>query len=292
MYTFNSLQCGSCYDESVPSDPTNIVDKDVNEEPSMQLKELMDFCTKLQQRVLDLENIKTDQAREITTLKRDVKRLEKKGGSKTHKLKRLYRVGRSRRVVSSKEESLGDQEDVSKYGRIDDIDVDKDIYLVNVHRDEDIFRVNDLEGDEIVVESEVVDKDVNLSVDEVTLAQALAALKSAKIQEKGDVIKESSVPVSAASTKVSTVIPTTVAIIITTVSSRPRAKRIVFHKQEQAPTPIVSSQQPTQVKDKGKGKMVKEEHVKKMSKKELLKLDKELAFKLQAEEDVRNYILS
>ncbi|GKC82259.1 hypothetical protein Tco_1137976, partial [Tanacetum coccineum] len=39
---------------SVPSDPTNVADEAVNEEPSMQLKELMDFCTKLQQRVLDL----------------------------------------------------------------------------------------------------------------------------------------------------------------------------------------------------------------------------------------------
>ncbi|GJS81812.1 hypothetical protein Tco_0748353 [Tanacetum coccineum] len=255
----------------------------------MQLKELMDFCTKLQQRVLDLENTKTAQAQEITSLKKRVKKLEKKGGSRTHKLKRLYRVGRSRRVVSSEEESLGDQEDASKQGRIDDIDADKDIYLVNVHRDEDMFGVNDLEGDEVVVESEVADKDVNLSIDEVTLAQALAALKSAKVQEKGDVIKEPSVPVSAASTKVSTVIPTTAATTITAVSSRPRAKGIVFHEQEQeqeqAPTPIVSSQQPTQVKDKGKGKMVEEEPVKKMSKKELLKLDEELAFKLQAKED-------
>ncbi|GKB62894.1 hypothetical protein Tco_0919080, partial [Tanacetum coccineum] len=122
---------------------------------------------------------------------------------------------------------------------------------------EDMFGVNDLEGDEVVVESEVADKDVNLSVDEVTLAQVLAALKSAKVQEKGDVIKEPSVPVGAASTKVSTVIPTTAATIITAVSSRPRAKGIVFHEQEQeqeqAPTPIVSSQQPTQVKDKDDG---------------------------------------
>ncbi|GJQ89620.1 ribonuclease H-like domain-containing protein [Tanacetum coccineum] len=197
-------------------------------------------------RVLDLENTKTAQALEITSLKLRVKKLEKKGGSRTHRLKILYKVGRSRRVESSEEESL---------------------------------------GDEVVVESEVADKDVNLSVDEVTLAQALAALKSAKVQEKGDVIKEPSVPVSVASTKVSTVIPTTAATKITAVSSRPRAKGIVFHEQEQAPTPIVSSQQPTQVKDKGKGKMVEEETVKKMSKKELLKLDEELAFKLQAEED-------
>ncbi|GKD76826.1 hypothetical protein Tco_1339447, partial [Tanacetum coccineum] len=93
------------------------------------------------------------------------------------------------------------------------------------------------------------DKDVNLSVDEVTLAQALPALKSTKVQEKEDVIKEPSVLVSAASTK---------------------------QEQEQAPTPIVFSQQPTHVKDKGKGKMVEEELVKKISKKELLKLDEEL----------------
>ncbi|GJS32698.1 hypothetical protein Tco_0531080 [Tanacetum coccineum] len=205
---------------SVPSDPTNIADKAVTEEP--------------------------------------IKKLENKGGSRTHRHKRLYKVGRSRRVESSKEESLDDQKDASKHGRIDAIDPDKDIYLVYVHKDEDMFGVNNLEGDEVVVESEVVDKDMNLSVDEVTLAQALAALKSAKVQEKGDVIKEPSVPVSASSTK---------------------------QEQEQAPTPIVSSQQPTLVKDKGKGKMVKEEPVKKMSKKELLKLDKELDFKLQAEED-------
>ncbi|GJU51398.1 hypothetical protein Tco_1220953 [Tanacetum coccineum] len=158
-------------------------------------------------------------------------------------------VGRSRRVVSSEEESLGDQEDASKQGRIDDIDADKDIYLVNVHRDEDMFGVNDLKGDEILVESEVANKDVNLSVDKVTLAQALAALKSEKVQEKRDVIKEPSVPVSAASTKVSIVIPTTATTTITAVSSRPIAKGIVFHEQEQeqeqAPTPIISSQQPT-----------------------------------------------
>ncbi|GJV89278.1 hypothetical protein Tco_1533216 [Tanacetum coccineum] len=64
-------------------------------------------------------------------------------------------------------------------------------------------------------------------------------------------------------------------------SAKPKANK------EQAPTPIVSSQQPSQVKvqDKSKGKMVEPEHVKKMSKKDLLRLDKELAFKLQAEEE-------
>ncbi|GJS77148.1 putative ribonuclease H-like domain-containing protein [Tanacetum coccineum] len=65
---------------SVPSDPTNVADEAVNEEPSMQLKELINFCTKLQQRVLDLENTKTAQAKDITSLKLRVKWLRKKGG--------------------------------------------------------------------------------------------------------------------------------------------------------------------------------------------------------------------
>ncbi|GJW57507.1 retrovirus-related pol polyprotein from transposon TNT 1-94 [Tanacetum coccineum] len=58
-------------------------------------------------------------------------------------------------------------------------------------------------------------------------------------------------------------------------------------QEKQAPTPTVSSQQPSHVKvqDKGKGKMVEPEPVKKMSKKDLLRLDEELVFKLQAEEE-------
>ncbi|GKA44349.1 hypothetical protein Tco_0737073 [Tanacetum coccineum] len=83
-------------------------------EDSLQLKELMEFCTKLQQRVLDLENTKTAQAQEITSLKKRVKKLERKKKSRTHGLKRLYKVGLSARIDSSDDEaSLGDQEDAS-----------------------------------------------------------------------------------------------------------------------------------------------------------------------------------
>ncbi|GJU36424.1 putative ribonuclease H-like domain-containing protein [Tanacetum coccineum] len=137
-------------------------------------------------RVIDLENTKTAQAHEITSLKLRVKKLEKKGGSITHKLKILYKVGRSARIVSSDEASLGDQEDASKKGRkIDDIDKDAETTLVDETQgrfsDDIMFDVSDLAGEEVfVAEQGVFDKDVNLSVDEVTLAQALAALKSEK----------------------------------------------------------------------------------------------------------------
>ncbi|GJR19095.1 hypothetical protein Tco_0967622 [Tanacetum coccineum] len=51
------------------------------------------------------------------------------------------------------------------------------------------FDVNTLTGDEVLAESEVAIKDVNLSVDEVTLAQALVALKSVKPKVKANVVR-------------------------------------------------------------------------------------------------------
>nr|GEV05030.1 hypothetical protein [Tanacetum cinerariifolium] len=56
------------------------------------------------QEVLDLEKTKTTQALEITSLKRTVKKLEKKQRSITRKLKRLYKVGLAARVDSSEDE--------------------------------------------------------------------------------------------------------------------------------------------------------------------------------------------
>ncbi|GJY97188.1 putative ribonuclease H-like domain-containing protein [Tanacetum coccineum] len=78
------------------------------------------------------ETTKTNQALEIDSLKRRVKKLEKKKGSRTHRLRRLYKVGRSIRVVSSEDEGLGAQEDASKQGRkIDEIDQDAEVTLVD-----------------------------------------------------------------------------------------------------------------------------------------------------------------
>nr|GEX01810.1 hypothetical protein [Tanacetum cinerariifolium] len=77
------------------------------------------------------ENTKTTQQQEIASLKRMVKKLKKRNRSRTHKLKRLYKVGLCAKVESSgDEESLG--EDASKQERkINVIDADEDITLVN-----------------------------------------------------------------------------------------------------------------------------------------------------------------
>ncbi|GKA66734.1 hypothetical protein Tco_0766542, partial [Tanacetum coccineum] len=250
----------------------------------------MELCTNLQNRVINLENIKTSRAQEITSLKLRVNKLEKKRGSRTHKLKRLYKVGRSTRIISSDEASLGDQEDASKAGRkIKDIDKDAEITLVDEtqgrYGDDIMFDVSDLASEEVfVAEQGVLDskKDdvaqvnivattvstastilvsVALITDvKITLAQALAELKSDK--------------------------PTT------TTSTRSRTKGLVIHEQEKAPTLIVSLQQPSQVniQDKGKANMIEPEPVKKLSKKDQLKLDEEVAQRLQVEFDKQERI--
>nr|GEW23040.1 ribonuclease H-like domain-containing protein [Tanacetum cinerariifolium] len=138
-----------------------------------------------------------------------VKRLERKKKSRSHGLKRFYKVKLSARLESStKEESLGEEES-SKQGRIEDIYADDNITLVN---DQEMFDVDrDLQGEEVVARQEkevllkeiqdvlnVVEKviedistagfeekvstaapitTVDVTPDELTMAQALIELK-------------------------------------------------------------------------------------------------------------------
>ncbi|GKA47972.1 putative ribonuclease H-like domain-containing protein, partial [Tanacetum coccineum] len=199
-----------------PSDPTeNVTDEAVHKELGDSLVRAATTASSLeaewskkpwdniaQLRVLDLEKTKTTQANEIASLKRRVNKLEKKDRSRTHKLKRLYKVGLTTSVESSgDEEDLG--EDASKQGRrVNAIDVDEDITLVNVQDDVDneMFDVNVLNGEEVFVAGKnenVVEEVVNaaqvsiaativtITTEEITLAQALKALKTSKPKDKG-----------------------------------------------------------------------------------------------------------
>ncbi|GJV70570.1 hypothetical protein Tco_1490565 [Tanacetum coccineum] len=76
---------------------------------------------------------------------------------------------------------------------------------------------------------------------------------------------------------------------ITAPSTIPRAKGIVFHEQEQAPTPIVSSQQPTRVKDKArlgrkKAEKVEEANISWDNMQAMIEANRLLADRLQARE--------
>nr|GEW03706.1 hypothetical protein [Tanacetum cinerariifolium] len=72
-----------------------------SDEDSVKLNKLMELCITLQSRVLDLEQTKNTQANKIDSLKKKVKKLEKKQRSRTHKLKRLYKVGLTAKVEPS-----------------------------------------------------------------------------------------------------------------------------------------------------------------------------------------------
>nr|GEW14992.1 hypothetical protein [Tanacetum cinerariifolium] len=150
----------------------------------LKLDELMALCSNLQTRVLDLEKTKITQHNNIASLKRRVKKLEKRNTSRTHGLKRLY-----------------------KERRIDVIDRDEGIILVSVHDNDDrqMFDVDTLDGEEVFVAGqnenvveEVVDAaqvstaatTVTITTKEITLAQAVEALKTSKPKVKGIVFQE------------------------------------------------------------------------------------------------------
>ncbi|GJS80149.1 hypothetical protein Tco_0730030 [Tanacetum coccineum] len=213
---------------------------DIIAQTRLKLNELMELCTNLQKKVLDLEKTKTTQANEIASLKRRVKKLEKKNRSRTHNLKRLYKFGLTARVESfSDEENLVSVQD----------DADKEMFDVDTLNGEEVFVAGKNEN---VVE-EVVDAaqvstaatTVTITTEEINLAQALADIKSTK----------------------------------------PKAKGIAFREPVESTTTIFSQQLQDKglSQDKGKGILVEPE--KPLKKKDQLKLDEEIALKLQTEID-------
>nr|GEY61080.1 hypothetical protein [Tanacetum cinerariifolium] len=160
----------------------------------------------------------------------------------------------SRRVKSSIEkDGLGAQEDASKQRRmIEEIEQNADIALDDKTQgrtnDDEMFGVNDLKGEEIVMETTTGVKDsaaptTDVTKDEVKMAQALDALKSTKpkvvVQEQ-----EMSTTIPAAATIVTTAVPT--------------------------------------LRAKGKAKMIEPEVP--FKRKEQMRIDEEYARKLEAEE--------
>ncbi|GJZ17331.1 putative ribonuclease H-like domain-containing protein [Tanacetum coccineum] len=192
----------------------------LSSEDRLKLNELMELCTNLSQRVLDLENTKTFQAAEIAKLKKMVKKLERTNKSRTPSLKRLRKVGRSAQVFSSEDEGLGAQEDASKQGRkIADIDADAK---------------HEVEIDKAVSTDEVTSASVTpTTVDELTLAKTLIEIKAAKPKAI-----------------------TTAATTTTTAVSRPKARGVVVQEPSEFTTTTSQLSQLSQAKDKGKGKWI------------------------------------
>nr|GEZ85163.1 hypothetical protein [Tanacetum cinerariifolium] len=233
-------------------------------------EELARMGTNLQQQVIDLEEAKTAQAKEIANLKKRVKKLEMRRKSRPAGLRRLKKVGSSKQVESSKEkDSLGAQEDASKYGRsTEDIDQDVEIALVDkAHgrmHDAYMFGVDDLKGNEVIiyVRDKIVEKEVS-TADPVTIAGEVVIVASvedsvapttATTTDVDDELTLEKILIAIKAAKLKVI--STAATIVTTAITTPRAKGIVFHEQVQAHIPTVPS-------SKDKGQELKKESAKK-----------------------------
>ncbi|GKF01877.1 hypothetical protein Tco_0028800 [Tanacetum coccineum] len=184
-----------------------------SDEDRLKLNELMEICIKLQQRVLGLENTKTAQAH--------------------------------------------------------DIDADERITLVNEttenqgrFTDEDMFGVNDLNGDEVIIN--------NVDVVKTTKETVNVAVTTIHVSTA------STIPVIVAIiTDVEITLAQTLAELKT---AKPKAKGIVMQEPGKSTTI-----KPQQQHSKDKGKAIMEELEKPLKKKDQIRFDEEVALKLQAQ---------
>nr|GEZ02063.1 hypothetical protein [Tanacetum cinerariifolium] len=238
-------------------------------------------------------------AKEIASLKKRVKKLEEKRKLRTLGLNRL-RKGRM----------------------IDNIDQDVEITLVDTTQgrmnEEDMFRVNDLDGDEVVVDVsasvdedqsvKVVEKEVStadlvttagevvttagievtnaarspqISKDELTTVGIKVTTAATSLQISKDELTLAQTLIEIKAAKPKAII--TVATTVTAASTRPKEKGIAMQEPSKTslPKPIDSSQKPSQVKDKGKEKMVEPE--KPLKRKDQSMIDDEFAKNLEAQ---------
>ncbi|GJT33381.1 hypothetical protein Tco_0923800 [Tanacetum coccineum] len=215
-------------------------------------------------RVLDLEKTKTTQAEEIVSLKRRVKKLEQKKRSRTHGLKRLRMVGATARVGSSKEEEvLG--EDASKYRRSDNVDT--------------LFRGQDKEmlntGEEVVVVEEINER--RNVVDEVA-----EVIKTAQVSDASEKVSTDSVTTTTKTTEDDLTLAQAMADLK---STKPKAKGIVFREPGESTTTISLQQLQDKGLSQDKEKRILVEPEKPLKKKDQLMLDEEIALKLQQKVD-------
>ncbi|GJY12930.1 hypothetical protein Tco_0382239 [Tanacetum coccineum] len=247
------------HEESVPT-PSN--DPLPSGEDSMQLNDLMVLCTQLQKQVLDLEKAKSDQAIEIASLKKRVDKLVKRRMFRTTWLKGL-----------------------KKGRRIEDIDVDAEVTLVNEtqeRQDEDLmFDTGVLDDDEVFVDVTTVEKDEqSTKIDDSTAGEAVT---TAGVEDSAALTIPITIEDSAAPTIPTTSEETLTQTLMEIKAAKPKAKGIAFHDQEEQVTmSTVSVTQPS-IKDKGKGIMQEPERP--LKRKDQVAIDEDLARNIQAQLD-------
>nr|GFA45985.1 hypothetical protein [Tanacetum cinerariifolium] len=164
--------------------------------------QVLDTCFALTRRVENLEHDKASQKLEIIKLKERVKRLERANTVKSSKLRRLRKVGASRRIESS-----GDMEDVFNQGRmIDDLDKDEGIELAEIYN-------LDLDHPSKVLSMQEDDSEVQEVVGVVTTAKIITDVVTAASQD------------SAASASISAAKPSILAAALIVVAAYTRRRK-------------------------------------------------------------------
>nr|GEZ14694.1 hypothetical protein [Tanacetum cinerariifolium] len=189
-----------------------------------------------QRQILDLEEAKIDQAKEIAKLMKRVKNLEKRRNARPTGLRRL-----------KKERS------------IEDIDLDVEIVLFDESQgrmqDADVFGVDDLEGNELFVETSV-QKEVSIA-DLVTTAGEIVTAARVEDSDAPITITTANVDDELTLENTLTAIKSAKPKVFPTAITTLRAKRIVFHEQVQLAEQI-QAQEREQLSIKERSKILAE----------------------------------
>nr|GFB50373.1 hypothetical protein [Tanacetum cinerariifolium] len=232
------------------------------------IQQILDVCSALTRRVENLEHDKAAQKLEIIKMKARVKRLEKANKIKSSKLRRLRKVGASKRIESS-----DDIEDVFNHGRmIDDLDKDEGIELV---KDADIAKTEgrhateqakkqaeiyhlDLDHSSKVLSMQEDDSEVQEVVEVVTTAKLITDVVTAASQ------------VSAASATISAAKPSIHVAALTVVAAYTRRRKRVIIRDPEEELSLKTPAETPKLKYKGKGILI--ETPKPMKKKDQIEL--------------------
>nr|GFA07407.1 hypothetical protein [Tanacetum cinerariifolium] len=221
------------------------------------IQQVLDVCSALTRRVENLEHDKAAQKLEIIKLKARVKRLERANKVKSSKLRRLRKVGASRRI-----ESYDDMKDVFNEGRmIDDLDKDGRIELV---MDVDIAKI---EGRHAAEQAKKQAEIYHLDLDHPS--KLITDVVTAASQD------------SAASATISAAKPSIPDAALTVVAAYTRRRTGVIIRDPEEELSFKTLAETPNLKDKGKGILV--ETPKPMKKKDQIKLDVKYARKLHEE---------
>ncbi|GKF55201.1 hypothetical protein Tco_0165541, partial [Tanacetum coccineum] len=134
--------------------------------------------------VLDLQKEKDVQAKEIAALKRRIQRLERKKMSRPTGLKRLRKIGMTRRIESSEDQEIDetqkrlDDDLMFDTGVLEDDEMHVEAKVDG--KEEQSTKPDDSTAGEAVTTASVDDSDVPTTIEEITLAQTLIQIKAAK----------------------------------------------------------------------------------------------------------------